>query len=69
MQFRGSPDGGPHLFMAFSLATFERPLRVKRVVQTRTAAMGRTTIPLDRALQIAAELKDDVLLARLRAGS
>lgn len=36
---------------------------------TMTAAMGQPTISLDRALQIAAELEDDVLVARLRAGS
>jgi len=37
--------------------------------RTMTAAMGQSMISLDRALQIAAELEDDVLLARLRAGS
>lgn len=37
--------------------------------RTMTAAMGEPTISLDRALQIAAELEDDVLVARLRAGS
>jgi hypothetical protein len=31
--------------------------------------MGRPTINLDRALQIAAELEDDALVARMRAGS
>lgn len=37
--------------------------------RTETAAMGTPTINLDRALQIAAELEDDALVARLRAGS
>lgn len=36
---------------------------------TMTAAMGEPTISLDRALQIAAGLEDDVLVARLRAES
>lgn len=37
--------------------------------RTMTAAMGEPTISLDRALQIAASLEDDVLVARLRVGS
>lgn len=37
--------------------------------RTETAPMGAPTINLDRALQIAAELDDDALVARLRAGS
>lgn len=37
--------------------------------RTMTAAMGEPTISLDRALQIAASLEDDVLVARVRAGS
>ena len=37
--------------------------------RTETAAMGAPTVNLDRALQIAAELEDDALVARLRAGS
>jgi hypothetical protein len=37
--------------------------------RTHTAAMGQPTISLDRALQIAAELEDDALVARMRAGS
>lgn len=32
--------------------------------RTHTAAMGQPTMSLDRALQIAAELEDDVLVAR-----
>ncbi|MEL6890542.1 MAG: antitoxin [Actinomycetota bacterium] len=37
--------------------------------RTATTAMGRPAIDLDRALQIAAELEDDELMARVRAGS
>ena len=37
--------------------------------RTETAAMGAPTIDLDRALQLAAELEDDALVARLRASS
>lgn len=37
--------------------------------RTETASMGEPTINLDRALQIAAELEDDALVARLRGGS
>lgn len=37
--------------------------------RTETASMGRPTINLDRALQVAAELEDDELIARMRAGS
>ncbi|MFP5487430.1 MAG: antitoxin [Acidimicrobiia bacterium] len=36
---------------------------------TATVSMGRPTVNLDRALQIAAELEDDALIARLQAGS
>ena len=32
--------------------------------RTHTAAMGQPNMSLDRALQIAAELEDDVLVAR-----
>ena len=37
--------------------------------RTRTASLGRSTVPLDRALQVAAELEDDELVRRMRAGS
>ncbi len=37
--------------------------------RTETASMGRPTVTLDRALQLAAELEDDALIARHRAGS
>jgi hypothetical protein len=37
--------------------------------RTRTASMGRSTVNLDRALQIAADLEDDDLLRRMRTGS
>ena len=46
-------------------ATGRRPTEFR----TKTAAMGAPTVNLDRALQIAAELEDDALVARLRAGS
>ena len=35
---------------------------------TATAAMGLPAVALDRALQLAADLEDDELLRRLRAG-
>ena len=41
----------------------ERPFR------TETAAMGQSTVNLDRALQVAADLEDDDLVRRMRAGS
>lgn len=37
--------------------------------RTVTAAMGEPSVSLDRALQMAAELEDDQLIARMRAGS
>jgi hypothetical protein len=37
--------------------------------ETAVASMGRPVVNLDRALQIAAELEDEALIARLRAGS
>lgn len=36
--------------------------------RTKTAALGRARVDLDRALQLAAELEDDELLRRMRAG-
>lgn len=36
---------------------------------TETASMGESRINLDRALQVAADLEDDELLRRIRAGS
>ena len=39
------------------------------VFRTATASMGEPTVNLDRALQIAAELEDDALVARMKAGS
>ncbi len=37
--------------------------------ETPAYSLGRPTVNLDRALQIAAELEDDALVARMRAGS
>jgi hypothetical protein len=37
--------------------------------RTQTAAMGRPTVNLDRALQIAADLEDDDLVRKMRTGS
>lgn len=37
--------------------------------RTETAAMGRSAVNLDRALQVAADLEDDELLRRLRRRS
>lgn len=36
---------------------------------TETASMGESRVNLDRALQVAADLEDDELLRRMRAGS
>jgi plasmid stability protein len=43
----------------------------ERVVPFRTeiASMGRSTVNLDRALQLAAALEDDELVRKARAGS
>jgi hypothetical protein len=37
--------------------------------RTPERRMGKPTVTLDRALQLAAELEDDALIARMRAGS
>lgn len=37
--------------------------------RTATASMGESQVNLDRALQVAADLEDDELLRRMRAGS
>ena len=37
--------------------------------RTQVVSMGRPTINLDRAIQIAAEFEDDELVARIRSGS
>lgn len=37
--------------------------------RTQTASMGQPTVNLDRALQVAADLEDEELLRRMRAGS
>jgi hypothetical protein len=37
--------------------------------ETPSRSLGAPTVNLDRALQIAAELEDDALVARMRAGS
>lgn len=37
--------------------------------RTRTVSMGRPTVNLDRALQVAADVEDDDLVRRMRAGS
>ena len=39
--------------------------RAGRPYRTRTADMGLTTIPLDKAVRLAAELEDDELLRKL----
>jgi hypothetical protein len=36
---------------------------------TETASMGESRVNLDRALQLSADLEDDELLRRMRAGS
>lgn len=40
-----------------------------RAFRTETASMGESRVNLDRALQTAADLEDDELLRRMRAGS
>lgn len=40
-----------------------------REFRTPTAAMGESRVNLDRALQITADLEDDELIRRMRAGS
>jgi hypothetical protein len=37
--------------------------------RTATASLGESTVNLDRALQIAADLEDDELVRKLRKGS
>lgn len=37
--------------------------------RTTTASMGESRVNLDRALQVTADLEDDELLRRMRAGS
>lgn len=37
--------------------------------QTEVASMGESRVNLDRALQVAADLEDDDLVRKLRAGS
>ena len=37
--------------------------------RTETASMGESRVNLDRALQVAADLEDDELVRRMRAGS
>lgn len=36
--------------------------------ETQTASMGEPTVLLDRALQLAADLEDEELIRRMRAG-
>lgn len=40
-----------------------------REFRTETASMGRSTVNLDRALTVAADLEDEELLRRMRLGS
>lgn len=47
----------------FAVADGER-----KPFRTRTAAMGRPTVSLDRALALAADLEDEELVRRLAAG-
>lgn len=43
--------------------------RAAQPFRTATAAMGRTTVPLDRALSLAGRLEDDELIRRMQLGS
>jgi hypothetical protein len=42
--------------------------RPKEPFRTRTFAMGRSSVNLDRALAIAGELEDEELLRKMRSG-
>jgi hypothetical protein len=46
-----------------------RPQADREPFRTRTASMGRSTVNLDRALSVAADLEDEELLRRMRLGS
>jgi hypothetical protein len=41
----------------------------RRTFQTETASLGTSTVNLDRALQVVADLEDDEPIRRMRAGS
>jgi hypothetical protein len=41
----------------------------RRPFRTETASLGTSSVNLDRALQVVADLEDDELIRRLRAGS
>lgn len=41
----------------------------QRSFQTETASLGTSSVNLDRALQVVADLEDDELIRRMRAGS
>lgn len=41
----------------------------EREFRTKTAAMGESQVNLDRALRVVAELEDDELVRKMRAGS
>lgn len=43
--------------------------RDRSAFRTQTASLGQSTVNLDRALQVAADLEDDELLAKMRRGS
>ena len=43
--------------------------RSENAFETQTASLGRSRVNLDRALQIAADLEDDELIRKMRAGS
>lgn len=45
------------------------PTRSRHRFRTEVASLGESTVNLDRALQIAADLEDDELIRRQRAGS
>jgi DhnA family fructose-bisphosphate aldolase class Ia len=41
----------------------------RRTFQTETASLGTSSVNLDRALRVVADLEDDELIRRMRAGS
>ena len=47
---------------------FVRP-GTEQEFRTETASLGRSAIDLDRALQLAAELEDEELIAKMHGGS
>lgn len=54
---------------AINEAIREGTLEADEPFRTETVSMGESTVNLDRALQVVADLEDDELIRRMRAGS